>query len=210
MFTIIPNIDEFTNKEDDADIGKEDNEEELDDVEELYKDVNVNLRKEVEMTDADQGGVDQHKVSQESGFEQEEEDVHVTLTIVHDTQKTEGPIQSSSVSFDFREKLLNLENVSLAETEIASLMDNSVRHEEPNGQTSSLYTIPVTVILEITSAFTTTIPPPPLSFNPLLYQATLTPTPTNLEVTNSFAALPNSASIFRFNDRVTNLERGLS
>ncbi|GKD69996.1 hypothetical protein Tco_1324086, partial [Tanacetum coccineum] len=182
MFTIIPNIDEFTNKEDDADIGKEDNEEELDDVEELYKDVNVNLRKEVEMTDADQGGVDQHKVSQESGFEQEEEDVHVTLTIVHDTQKTEGPIQSSSVSFDFS-------------------------HEVLNGETSSLYTIPVTVILEITSAFTTTIPPPPLSFNPLLYQATLTPTPTNLEVTNSFAALPNSASIFRFNDRVTNLER---
>ncbi|GJW57761.1 hypothetical protein Tco_0104492 [Tanacetum coccineum] len=201
-------VDEFTDKEDDADNGKEENEEELDDVEELYKDVNVNLRKEdVEMTDADQGGVDQHNVSQESGFEQEEEDAHVTLTTVHDTQKTEGPIQSSSVSSDFREKLLNFENVSPADIEIASLMDNNVRHEEPSGQTYSLYNIPVTVIPEITSAFTTTIPPPPPSFNPLLYQATLTPTPTTSEVTNSFAALPNFASVFRFNDRVTNMER---
>ncbi|GKA76670.1 hypothetical protein Tco_0783131 [Tanacetum coccineum] len=56
----------------DADNAKEDNEEELDDTEELYKDVNVNLRKEdVEMTNADQGRANQHNVSQESGFKQE-------------------------------------------------------------------------------------------------------------------------------------------
>ncbi|GKE94386.1 hypothetical protein Tco_1579241 [Tanacetum coccineum] len=80
------NVDEFTDKEDD-----EENQEELDDDEELYKDVNVNLRKEdVEITNADQGGADQHNVSQESGFEQQEEEAHVTLTIVHDIQKTEG------------------------------------------------------------------------------------------------------------------------
>ncbi|GKE61612.1 hypothetical protein Tco_1511979 [Tanacetum coccineum] len=54
------NIDEFTHKED-----HEENKEESDDGEELYKDVNVNLRKEdVEMTDADQGGADRHNVSQ--------------------------------------------------------------------------------------------------------------------------------------------------
>nr|GEX38422.1 hypothetical protein [Tanacetum cinerariifolium] len=65
------------------------NKEESDGGEELYKDVNVNLRKEdVEMTDADQGGADQHNVSQESRFNQEKEDAHVTLTTVHDTQKT--------------------------------------------------------------------------------------------------------------------------
>ncbi|GJY52182.1 hypothetical protein Tco_0443029 [Tanacetum coccineum] len=56
--------------EDNTDNAKEETEEELDDAEELYRDVNVNLRKEdVEMTDADQGGADQHNVSQESGFE---------------------------------------------------------------------------------------------------------------------------------------------
>ncbi|GJX41612.1 hypothetical protein Tco_0256602 [Tanacetum coccineum] len=103
--------DEFTDKEDDADYAKEENEEELDDTEELYKDVNVNLRKEdVEMTDADQGGADQHNVSQESRFKQEEEDAHVTLTAL-------------------RKKLLNFENISLADNEIASLMDTTVRHE---------------------------------------------------------------------------------
>ncbi|GKD93616.1 hypothetical protein Tco_1373453, partial [Tanacetum coccineum] len=112
------NVDEFTDKEDD-----EENEEESDDGEELYKDVNVKLRKEdVEMTDANQGGADQHNVSQESGFEQEE-DAHVTLTTVHDAQKTEGPMQSSFVSSDFTEKPLNFENVSSADNEIASLMD---------------------------------------------------------------------------------------
>ncbi|GJS77178.1 hypothetical protein Tco_0727059 [Tanacetum coccineum] len=203
--------DEFNDKEDDVDYAKEDNEEKLDDAEELYKDVNVNLRKEdVEMTDVDQGGADQHNVSQESGFEQEEEDSHVTLTAVYDAQKNKGPMQSSSVLSDFTEKLLNFENVSPADNEIASLMDTTIRHEEPSGQTSSLYTIPITVILKITSTFTTTIPPPPPSFNPLLQKATPTPTPTASEVTTSFPALLKVASVFRFNDRVTSLERDMS
>nr|GEY29821.1 hypothetical protein [Tanacetum cinerariifolium] len=63
------NVDEFTNKEDDLNNANEENEEELDNGEELYKDVNVNSRKEdVEMTNVDQSGADQHNVSQESGF----------------------------------------------------------------------------------------------------------------------------------------------
>ncbi|GKE83589.1 hypothetical protein Tco_1557331, partial [Tanacetum coccineum] len=193
------NVDEFTNKEDDKE-----NKEESDDGEELYKDVNVNLRQEdVEMTDANQGGSDQHNVSQESGFEQEEEYAHVTLTTIHDTQKTEGPIQSSSVSSDFTEKLLNFENVSPANNEIASLMDTTVCTEEPSGQTSTLFTVPITVI-------PTTIPLPPHFFNPLPQQTTPTPTPTTLNVTTAFPALLDFASVFRFNDRVTNLERDLS
>ncbi|GKF97761.1 hypothetical protein Tco_0293582, partial [Tanacetum coccineum] len=75
-------------------------EEKQDDAEELYRDVNVNLRKEdVEMTEAD--------------------------------QKTEGPMQSSSVSSDFTDNLLNFENTSPADNVIASLMDTTVHHEEP-------------------------------------------------------------------------------
>ncbi|GKA41265.1 hypothetical protein Tco_0733858 [Tanacetum coccineum] len=201
---------ELTDEEDNANNAKEENEEEKDDAEELYRDVNVNLRKEdVEMTDANQGGADKHNVSQESGFERVEEDAHVTLTAVHDTQKTEGPMQSSSVSSDFTDKLLNFENTSPADNEIASLMDTTVRHEEPSSQTSSLFTVPVTVIPEITSAFTTTIPPPPPSFNPLPQQATPTPTPTASKATTSFPALPDFSSVFRFNERVTNLEKDL-
>nr|GFB39436.1 hypothetical protein [Tanacetum cinerariifolium] len=59
---------------------------------ELYDDVNVNLgKKDTEMTNADQGALEQQNASQQSGFEQEEEDAHVTLTHVVDKQKTRGP-----------------------------------------------------------------------------------------------------------------------
>nr|GEY18960.1 hypothetical protein [Tanacetum cinerariifolium] len=170
----------LTDEEDNANNEKEENKQEKDDVEELYKDVNVNLRKEdVEMTDADQGGADQHNVSQESGFKHVEEDAH----------------------------LLNFENASPADNEIASLMETTVYHEEPSSHTSSLFTIPVTIIPEITSAFTITIPPPPHSFNPLPQQGISTPTPTASEATTSLPTLPDFSSIFRFNDRVTNLKK---
>ncbi|GKD40536.1 hypothetical protein Tco_1260743 [Tanacetum coccineum] len=73
----VPDVSKYdfeSEKESWGDSGEEDNDDEddtkLDDAEELYRDVNVNLRKEdIEMTDADQGGADQHNVSQESGFE---------------------------------------------------------------------------------------------------------------------------------------------
>ncbi|GJZ30186.1 hypothetical protein Tco_0575233 [Tanacetum coccineum] len=137
---------------------KIDDEETMDDEEddevtkELYKDVNVNLGNEdTEMINADQGGSEQQNVSQESGFEQVEEDAHVILTPVLDTQKADEPVQSSSVSSNFTSKLLNLENPSPADNEIASLMETSARH--------------AMAVPEITSGFTTTIPPPHIVTN---------------------------------------------
>ncbi|GJR65862.1 hypothetical protein Tco_0011927 [Tanacetum coccineum] len=142
---------------------------------ELYEDVNANLGNEdTKMTNADQGATDQQNVSQQSGFEQVEEDAHVTITPVHDTQKADEHVQSSSVSSDFTNKLLNLEN-----NEIASLMETSARH--------------ATAVLENISGFTTTIPLPPSFFNPLLQQATPTPTPTTSEAITSLLALLNFA-----------------
>ncbi|GJZ19769.1 hypothetical protein Tco_0556359 [Tanacetum coccineum] len=58
--------------------------------------------------------------------------------------------------------------------------------------------------------FTTTVPPPPPFFNPLPQKATPTPTPTTSEATTSFPALLDFASVFKFNERVTNLEKDLS
>ncbi|GJR19503.1 hypothetical protein Tco_0968030 [Tanacetum coccineum] len=101
------------------------------------------------------------------GFAQEEEDAYVTLTPILDTQKSGGPTQSSSVSSDFTSKLLNLDNPSLADNEIASLMVTIAHH--------------ATVIPEITSKTTT-----------------------------SFPALPDFAYVFKFNERVFNLEKDLS
>nr|GEV74506.1 hypothetical protein [Tanacetum cinerariifolium] len=166
---------------------KLDDEETMDDeeddevIKELYDDVNVNLgNDDTEMTKANQGGLEQQNFSQESGFEQEEEDAHVTLTLVSDAQNADEPIQSSSVSSDFTSKFLNLENPALADNDIASMMETSAPH--------------ATAILEITSGFTTTTPPPPSFFNPLLQQqaptittATFTTiTPTNLTQTTQF------------------------
>ncbi|GKA25343.1 hypothetical protein Tco_0711452 [Tanacetum coccineum] len=148
------------------------------------------------MTNVDQGATDQQNVSQQSGFEQVEEDTHVTITLVHDTQKADEHVQSSSISSDFISKLLNLENPSSADNEIASLMETSARH--------------ATAVPENTSSFTRTIPPPPSFFNPLLQHATPTPTPTTFETTTSLLALLDFASIFKFNERVFNMEKNVS
>ncbi|GKE07001.1 hypothetical protein Tco_1399019 [Tanacetum coccineum] len=155
---------EYSEEEEEKIDDEENIDEEEDDevTKELYNDVNVNLgNKDVDMTDADQGGAYQQNVSQESGFEQAEEGPHVTLTPVLDTQKTDEPIQSSSISPYFTSKLLNLKNPFLADNEIASLMDTTVRHEEPR-------------------------------------------------TTTSFPSLLDFSSVFKFNDRVTNLEKDLS
>ncbi|GJY62747.1 hypothetical protein Tco_0464207, partial [Tanacetum coccineum] len=133
---------------------------------------------------------------EEEEEKQVEEDAHVTLTLVLDIQKTNKLVQSSSVSSDFISKLLNLENPSPVDNEIASLMDTTARH--------------AMVVPEITSIFTTTIPPPPSFFNPLPQQATPTPIPTTSKATTSFPSLPDFSYVFKFNDRVTNLEKDLS
>nr|GEU41471.1 reverse transcriptase domain-containing protein [Tanacetum cinerariifolium] len=156
---------------------------------EFYEDVNVNLgNKDANMTNANQGGVDQQNASQQYGFEQEEEDAHVTLIHVLQTQKTGGPTQSTSVSSDFTSKLLNLDNPSPNKTTIASLMDTTIEHE---------------------ITFATTVLPPPSFFNPLQQEATPTPTPVTSEATTSFTSLPDFVSVFKFNERVTNLKKDL-
>ncbi|GJU71361.1 hypothetical protein Tco_1262766 [Tanacetum coccineum] len=103
-----------------------------------------------------------------------EEDSHVTITLVHDLWKADEPVQISSVSSNFTSKLLNLENPSLADNEIASLMETSARH--------------ATTVPENTSGFTTTIPPPLPLFNPLQQEAIPTPTPTTSKTTTSLPA----------------------
>nr|GFA84120.1 hypothetical protein [Tanacetum cinerariifolium] len=164
---------EFTDDEKIHDEENIDEEEEDEVTKELYDDVNVNMgNKDTKITNANQGASEQQYASKQSGFKQEEEDTHVTLTTVLDTQKTE------------------------ANNEIASLMETTTHH--------------ATIILEITSNFTITIPPLPLFFNPLSQQAMPTPTLTALEITTSLPTLLDFASVFKFHERVTNLEKTLS
>ncbi|GKG12900.1 hypothetical protein Tco_0347137, partial [Tanacetum coccineum] len=67
-----------------------------------------------------------------------------------------------------------------------------------------------TTVPGITSSFTTAIPLPPLFFNPILQQATPTPTPTTSEATTLFPSLLDFSSVFRFNNRVTDMEKDQS
>ncbi|GJW59624.1 hypothetical protein Tco_0108959 [Tanacetum coccineum] len=70
------------------------------------------------------------------------------------------PTIYSSISSDYAAKFLNFDNIPSGETEIISMMDIKVQHEDPSIQTSPLLTVPVTVIPETSSAPVTTIPPP--------------------------------------------------
>ncbi|GJZ06747.1 hypothetical protein Tco_0540540 [Tanacetum coccineum] len=110
--------DEFNIKEEEKiDYEESMNKEEDDEVtNELYDDVNVNLGNEdTDMTNADQGASEQQNASKELGFDQVEEDAHVTLTPILDTQKTKDTTTSllalpdfASV-FKFNERVTNLE-----------------------------------------------------------------------------------------------------
>ncbi|GJU44297.1 hypothetical protein Tco_1201563 [Tanacetum coccineum] len=71
----------------------------------------------------DDDGDDDDDVSQEKSYEQVEDDAHVTLTVAHVTQKIEGPMQSSSVSSDFANQFLNLDNVPSVDNEVISMMN---------------------------------------------------------------------------------------
>ncbi|GJX15355.1 retrovirus-related pol polyprotein from transposon TNT 1-94 [Tanacetum coccineum] len=176
----------FTPKKDKSDDEEKMYEEEDDDVvKELYGDLNITQGlKDTDMTNAEQGREDLQNASHESGFVQEEDDGHVTLTTVHD--KTEGTMQSSSVSSDFTSKLLNLDNTGPDVNEIASLMNTS------------------------------TVPPSPPPVNPSSHltttpqQQTPDSTTTTTNPTITLPEIPNFASLFRFEQRVSALETKLS
>nr|GEX19266.1 hypothetical protein [Tanacetum cinerariifolium] len=100
----------YTLEKDKSDDEEKMYEKEDDDVtNELYRDLNITRGfRDANMTNVVQGGADQHSASHESGFMHEKEYAHVTLTTVHD--KTNGLLQSSSISSDFASKLLNLDD----------------------------------------------------------------------------------------------------
>nr|GEW49570.1 ubiquitin-activating enzyme E1 1-like isoform X2 [Tanacetum cinerariifolium] len=142
--------DELTKDDDEVDVESDANkDEEASDSEktDFDDDKNLNHDKEMkgdtEMTDADKN------VSQERTYEQVVDDAHVTLTT---TQKTEGSMQSSSISFDFASKYLNLYNVPPVNNKVASMMNVKVLQEE-----SSTLAPPLLIVLETAIPETTTI-----------------------------------------------------
>ncbi|GJQ94482.1 hypothetical protein Tco_0005621 [Tanacetum coccineum] len=128
--------------------------------------------------------------------EEEEENIDDEETMYDDEDDEVTKELYDDVNVNLGNKDAEMTNADQANNKIASLMVTSAHH--------------AIVIPENTSVFTITIPPTTLFFNPLLQQATPTLTPTTSEATTSFPALPDFASVFKFNERVFNLEKDVS
>ncbi|GKE67490.1 hypothetical protein Tco_1521651 [Tanacetum coccineum] len=92
------------------------------------------------------------------------EDAHVTISTV--PQKTKVPVTSSSHSSDLTAKFLNFSDIPHTNAEIVSPMDVHVHHEVPSKQTPTLLTVPVSVITNSSSVYSTGIPQSLPSFTP--------------------------------------------
>ncbi|GJW93641.1 hypothetical protein Tco_0173313 [Tanacetum coccineum] len=153
---------------------------------------------DAEMIDAQQGNE-----NLETTQEQVVEDAHVTISTI--TKKTEVPATSSSRSSDLASKFLNFLDIPHTDAEIVSPLDVHVHHEVPRTQAPTLFTIPVSVITESSPVYTNitqssqTFTPPPILTTPN--------PPQIIETINPLSTLPDFASVFRFNDRITTLEK---
>ncbi|GJT68349.1 hypothetical protein Tco_1019829 [Tanacetum coccineum] len=127
--------------------------------EELYGDINVSLT-DAEPTnkekDAEEMIVVGHmNVNQEGTGNQVKDDAQAT-------QKTEGRIPSSSISFDYVAKYFNFDNIPPVDTEVVSMLDIDVQHEVFFGKSVN-FRPPRTWINKIAQA-----EKPPLSFDELM------------------------------------------
>ncbi|GJX21543.1 hypothetical protein Tco_0225988 [Tanacetum coccineum] len=153
---------------------------------------------DAEMTEAQQGNENLATTQ-----EQVIEDAHVTISTV--LKKTEVPVTGSSCSSDLASKFLNFSDIPHTDAKIVSPLDVPVHHEVPRTQAPTLLTIPDSVIPESSSVFTN-IPQSSHTFTPTPIQTTPTPPPI-VETRNPLSNLPDFASIFRFNDKITALEK---
>ncbi|GJW12337.1 hypothetical protein Tco_1578164 [Tanacetum coccineum] len=158
---------------------------EKEEVNQLYRDVNVNLEgRDTEMTDALLANVQTTQVI---------EDTHVIITAV----TPEAQQQSSYVSSGFISNLLNPN----PDTGIDSILNM-------NTELTSLVDVPVSTNVEMPSSSVTTLPPPPI---PLVQPQQQTPVPTPAIVpSTSLQNLPTFGSLFKFEDRVKSLEDDFS
>ncbi|GKC47947.1 hypothetical protein Tco_1065669 [Tanacetum coccineum] len=144
----------------------------------------------------DQSGTEHHQEEEDDSERELYRDLNVNLRIkdvdmsdavqggAEQLNKTTEPMHSSSVSSEITNKLLNFDKPPPADNVISSLIDTAVTS-------------------------TRTVPPPPPFFNPLQHEATPTPT-TTTSPTMTLLEIPDFASLFRFDQRVSTLEAKMS
>ncbi|GJX80094.1 hypothetical protein Tco_0328243 [Tanacetum coccineum] len=160
----------------------DDDDEEYD---ELYKDVNVRSK------------VTEHK-------EVGKEDAEMTNTTL------ESPNQSFSVSSDFVSKFLNLDNASPVIDEVASMMNVKTSHKELSTQAPPNISVHVTAIPETSTIHVRIVTLIIQPFSYILHMTTPTPIPTIEPTTSLIPDLPDFASLFGIDQRVSALEQDLS
>ncbi|GJU43601.1 hypothetical protein Tco_1200867 [Tanacetum coccineum] len=98
-----------------------------------------------------------------------------------------------------------VQDIPHTDAEIVSPLDIHVHHEVLRPQAPTLLSVPVLVIPESSLVFTN-IPQSSHTFTPTPILATPTPPPI-IEMTNPLSNLPDFSSVFRFNDRISALEK---
>ncbi|GJY29994.1 hypothetical protein Tco_0405761 [Tanacetum coccineum] len=160
----------------------------------MYSDVNVELKDtelegegedDKETTDAGHVDAEYENINQEVAGDQVKDVDMETVTVTPATQKTEVPLPSSSISSDYATKILNFDYIPSADTEIISMMDIKVQHEDPSS---------------------TTIPPPIPPFIPFSQQSTPIPTPTTTEAKISTITAPDFSTLTVIHQRHSDLE----
>ncbi|GJT65396.1 hypothetical protein Tco_1016876 [Tanacetum coccineum] len=99
---------------------------------EMYSDVNVELK------------------DKEIKGDQVKDDALATFTVAPATQKTEVPLQSSSISSDCAAKFINFDNIPSPDTEIISLMEIKVQHEDPKSEVKTLKNVNLSLAVHAT------------------------------------------------------------
>ncbi|GJX00305.1 hypothetical protein Tco_0184218 [Tanacetum coccineum] len=128
----VPKYDSECDKESWGDSGEEEDDDE-NNSEDEYDDDDDDDNQEVDDTNDDDEETDkeEEKIDDEETMDDEEDD-EVTKELYKDVNVNLGNEDIDTIDADqeFTNKLLNLENPSLADNEIASLMDTIVHHEE--------------------------------------------------------------------------------
>nr|GEU56324.1 hypothetical protein [Tanacetum cinerariifolium] len=127
---------------------------------------------------------------------------------VQDNKESKVPDASFSHSSDLASKFLNFLNIHPNDAEIISSMDVHVHHEVPRIHTSTLLTVPVSVIPEA-SLVCTTIPQSSQNFTSSLLQTTPTPPPM-IKTASILSIILDFTLVFRFNKRVIALEQDVA
>nr|GEW61292.1 hypothetical protein [Tanacetum cinerariifolium] len=169
-----------------------------------------------EITDTGHVDAEHENVNQEVTGDQVKDDAQETVTADPATQKTQVPLPSSSISSDYATKFLNFDNIPLVDTEIISMLEIKVQHEDLSIQTSPLLVVPVAVIPKpsvikpcviVIAAPITTIPITLPPFFSTLQQSAAIPKPTTTEATTLTITIPESITPSAIHQRVSELEK---